>query len=129
MTRATPRADPELRAEIEGYLKKLSEVKTHNRLHATVTLFYQETREFLEYLRDIGVATIDMEISAFYRIARFYGKRAAAVVRVGDLPLHGKHILTEDYKEYRKRQKEQAKGAILRTMLAFGLGEDVARKL
>ena len=111
VNRAVPRADPALHRELLQAAREHSNNSVHSEKHATVTLFYQETKELLEFLRDFGVATIDMEISALYRIARFYGKRAAAVVRVSDMPLHGKHVLDEEYAAMQGPLRKQAKEA------------------
>ncbi len=122
VNRAVPRADRKLHRQIIENLKKHAPTKVHSKIHATVTLFYQETRELLEYMRDLGVATIDMELSAFYRISRFYGKRSAAILRIADMPLQGIHILSEKYRDMRESEKERTKETILNAILDFGFG-------
>ena len=129
VNRAVPRADPALHQELVDAARKFSTAPVHVEKHATVTLFYQETRELLEFLRDFGVATIDMELSALYRITRFYGKHSAAIVRVSDMPLHGKHILDEEYARTKKTLRERAKEILFKTAVAATLGKDVAKRL
>ncbi|NPA76811.1 MAG: purine-nucleoside phosphorylase [Candidatus Diapherotrites archaeon] len=128
-TRAVPLANQHLHREIMKYAKRYASTQVHNALHATVTLFYQETRDFLEYLRDVGVATIDMEVSAFYRIARYSQKRAVAILRAVDMPIHDLHYLAEKYERFRQAEREKTKQSILKTVVAFGLGETTAERL
>ena len=129
VNRAVPRADKKLHRKLLALSREFTPTQIHSERHATVTLFYQETRELLEFLRDFGVATIDMEISALYRIANYYDVAAAAMVRVGDMPLHGKHILDEESRRHREEAKKVAKEALFRTAIAATLGEKVAKRL
>jgi len=70
-------------------LARKENIRFHTKLHATVPFLYMETRRFLEYLRNIGVSTIDMEVSGLFRIANHYKKRAVALLVVWDTPLFG----------------------------------------
>ena len=118
-TIAIPQADEALLNEIYEYAKETG-TKVHSVLHATLLLPYSETTEFLNYLKNIGVYTIDMEVSAFYKIARFYGKRAVAVLRISDMPL----IELNKQKELAIARREIAVNAIFRIVLKFLRLED-----
>ncbi|NPA86679.1 MAG: purine-nucleoside phosphorylase [Candidatus Diapherotrites archaeon] len=111
VTRHLPVANPDLLNEV-----KVPGVKES--LHATVPLFYMETLDFLRYLKVIGVNTIDMELSAFYRLASVHGARAAALLRVSDLPLVGEHYYSESYQR-KKDKKLASKYRLLELALRF----------
>ena len=118
VTRAVPKADETLYKEVHNIAKKTG-LRVLSRLHATVPLIYMETKEFLEYLRGVGISTIDMELSAFYRITRFHGKKAIAVLRTADIPLEGAHFFSEEYEKHEKERKEKALEAFLAISLQF----------
>ncbi|BDC18823.1 purine-nucleoside phosphorylase [Acidianus sp. HS-5] len=113
-TIAIPQADEKLFNEIYEYARETG-VKTHSALHATLLFFYSETTDFLNYLMDIGVSTIDMEVSAFYKIARFYGKRAVALLRISDMPL----IEQQEQQKPIKARRETAVNATFKIVLRF----------
>ncbi len=118
VTRAVPEADPELWKAVVSLAKKTG-LTVHTRLHATVPFIYMETKEFLEYLKDVGVVTIDMEVTSFFRITKFHGKKAAALLRVSDMPLTEYRFYSENYEEWKKGRKERALDAFLRIALEF----------
>ncbi|WP_231918249.1 purine-nucleoside phosphorylase [Saccharolobus solfataricus] len=113
-TIAIPQADEKLLNEVYEYAEETG-VKTHSTLHATLLFPYSETTEFLNYLLNIGVSTIDMEVSAFYKMSRFYGKRAVAVLRISDMPL----IELHKQEELIKARREIAVNAVFRITLRF----------
>ncbi|HII74558.1 TPA: purine-nucleoside phosphorylase [Sulfurisphaera tokodaii] len=113
-TAAIPQADETLLDEIYEYAKE-TEAKAYSALHATILFPYSETTEFLNYLVNIGVSTIDMEVSAFYKVTKFYGKRAVAVLRISDMPL----IELHKQKELIKVKREIAINAIFKIVLRF----------
>jgi len=118
ISEAIPKADEHLFNKILK-LSSNARVNIHSKLHATVPFLYSETKEFLEYLKEIGVATIDMEVSSFYRITNYYGKKALAILRVGDMPLSNYHLLSEEYESWKKGKKEKALEYFFEIMLKF----------
>jgi len=76
----------------------------HTKLHATIPFIYMETKRFLEYLKDVGISTIDMEVSGLFRIANHYKKKAAALLVVWDTPLFGEVKVSEDLIEKTKEK-------------------------
>lgn len=115
--RSPPVADEDLWGRVGEIAEKYG--KVHRELHATVPFFYMETRELLEYLRGIGVGTLDMELSAFYRVARDRKVRAVGVIRAGDKPLHGGDVFDPEYEKVRREGKRRALEAMFRTSLEF----------
>ncbi len=111
VTRHLPLPDRSLYEEITGYGVKEG-------VHATVPLFYMETIEFLGYLKEIGVNTLDMELSAFFRLVRAYSKRGVALLRVSDLPLAREHFWSEEH-EMKRDRKEASKRKLLELSLKF----------
>jgi len=76
----------------------------HAKIHATIPFIYMETKRFLEYLKGIGVSTIDMEVSGLFRIANHYKKKAAALLVVWDTPLFGEVRVSEELIEKMKEK-------------------------
>jgi len=118
ISEAIPKADEHLFNKILE-LSSNAKVNIHSKLHATLPFPYSETKEFLEYLKGIGVATIDMEVSSFYRITNYYGKRALAILRVSDMPLSSYHFFSEEYESWKKGKKEKALEYFFEIMLKF----------
>ncbi|WP_241208401.1 phosphorylase family protein [Saccharolobus islandicus] len=115
---AIPKADEDLWREVYEYSIN-TKVKIHSNLHATVMLFYSETIEFLNYLKSIGVYTIDMELSAFYSLSNLYGKRAVGVLRITDMPLIEYHKFSEKFAELAKKKREDSVASIFEIILKF----------
>ena len=80
-------------------LARRENIRFHTKIHATIPFLYMETKRFLEYLRGIGVSTIDMEVSSLFRIANHYKKRASALLVVWDTPLFGEVKASEGLME------------------------------
>ncbi|QXJ34463.1 phosphorylase family protein [Saccharolobus shibatae] len=114
---ATPKADEDIWKEVYDYATK-TKVKVHSGLHATVMFFYSETIEFLNYLKNVGVSTIDMELSAFYTISNLYNKRAVGVLRITDMPLI-EHYFSEKFAELAKKKREDSVASIFEIVLKF----------
>ncbi|GEM_PF-1955308 len=95
---AIPVANEESKAKVEKMLRNLG-IKVHSELHATVPLLFIESTRFLKFLRDIGIKTIDMEVSALYRMCDFFKKKTVAILEVSDLPLQKRDV-------YKKKEEE-----------------------
>jgi len=100
-------------------LSSNAKVNIYSKLYATIPFLYSETKEFLEYLKEIGVATIDMEVSSFYRITNYYGKKALAILRVSDIPLSNYYFSSKEYESWKKERKEKALEYFFEIMLKF----------
>jgi len=118
ISEAIPKADEHLFNKILE-LSSDAKVNIHSKLHATVPFLYSETKEFLEYLKEIGVATIDMEVSSFYRITNYYDKKAVAILRVSDMPLSDYYFFSEEYESWKKGRKKKALEYFFEIMLKF----------
>ncbi len=116
--RYLPLPDEELSREVEGYAQETG-LNVIRGVHATVPLIYMETREFLEYLVKIGAITVDMELSAFFRILNRNGKRGTALLRVSDVPLYGQHFYSEEYERTKKTLRRRALESMLHVALRF----------
>lgn len=81
-------------------------LKVKNSNNATVELFYGETTELLEFFKQMNVSTIDMELSALYRLAGAFGKKAAGILQVGDRPLHKEEFFSQKHKNKKNRRNE-----------------------
>jgi purine-nucleoside phosphorylase len=77
-----------LKVVIEKEVHNLG-IKVHMGKHATVPFFLSETRQILIDLQKQGVLSVDMELSVLYALANHYDKKAAGIIRIGDLPLKG----------------------------------------
>lgn len=51
--------------------------------------FLSETKQLLTNLQKQSVLSVDMELSVLYALANHYDKKAAGIIRIGDLPLKG----------------------------------------
>ncbi len=116
--RHLPLPNDDLVKEVFDYAKETG-LKVVSGLHATVPLIFMETREFLEYLAKIGALTVDMELSAFFRILNRNRKRGAALLRVSDIPLHGQHFYSEEYERTKKTLRRRALEGMLHVALRF----------
>ncbi len=87
-------------------------------LHASVPYFYIETRKFLQYLSDIGIFSIDMELAYVLRILDTFKKKAAGILLIEDMPLHGIEYMSQNYNNIRdsinRVKKEVVPGIVLR---------------
>ncbi|MCL4396864.1 hypothetical protein M1494_00770 [Candidatus Parvarchaeota archaeon] len=81
-------------------------LKVKNDNNATVELFYGETTELLEFFKQMNVSTIDMELSALYRLANAFKKKSAGIVRVSDRPLHNEEFFSNKHKNKKNRGNE-----------------------
>ena len=81
-------------------------LKVKNDNHATVELFYGETVELLKFFKQMSISTIDMELSALYRLAAAFGKKAAGILEVGDRPLHKEEFFSQKHKNKKNRRNE-----------------------
>jgi purine-nucleoside phosphorylase len=103
----------ELRLTVEKAVASLG-ITVHGGVHATVPFFLSETRELLTRLQGQGVVSVDMELSVLYALAGHYKKKAAGVVRIGDLPLKG--LPTWKSRSYKMELKREAHRMILKSM-------------
>ena len=118
VVRHLPLPDEGLSKEVEGYAKETG-LRVVRGIHATVPLIYMETEEFLRYLAQIGAITVDMELSAFFRILKKNGKRGTALLRVSDVPLQGHHFFSEEYEKLKPVLKRRALEASFHVTLRF----------
>ena len=81
-------------------------LKVKNDNHATVELFYGETVELLKFFKQMSISTIDMELSALYRLAIAFGKKAAGILEVGDRPLHKEEFFSQKHKNKKNKRNE-----------------------
>ncbi len=95
--------------ELTKRTKKYAQVyglKVKNSNNATVELFYGETIELLNFFKQMNVSTIDMELSALYRLAAAFGKKAAGILEVSDRPLHKEEFFSKKHKSKKYRRDE-----------------------
>ncbi|MCL4362772.1 hypothetical protein M1585_04800 [Candidatus Parvarchaeota archaeon] len=95
----------ELTKKAKAY-SQIYNLKVKNANNATVELFYGETVELLEFFREMNISTIDMELSALYRLAKAFGKKAAGIVEVSDRPLHKEEFFSQKHKNKKNRRNE-----------------------
>ena len=95
----------ELTKRTKRYARRY-DLKVKNDNHATVELFYGETIELLNFFKQMDVSTIDMELSALYRLAAAFGKKAAGVLEVSDRPLHKEEFFSKKHKSKKYRRDE-----------------------
>jgi purine-nucleoside phosphorylase len=86
--KADPKLAERLKIAIEKEVRNLG-IKVHRGKHATVPFFLSETKQLLMNLQKQGVLSVDMELSVLYALANHYDKKAAGIIRIGDLPLKG----------------------------------------
>jgi purine-nucleoside phosphorylase len=89
---APAKADPKLAEELKNLIKRETRklrIKVHSGTHATLPFFLSETKQLLTNLQKQGVLSVDMELSVLYALANHYNKKAAGIIRIGDLPLRG----------------------------------------
>lgn len=113
---AIPKANESLVRKITETAEKASRkygIKVANDNHATVELFYGETVALLGFFRQMNISTIDMELSALYRLSAAFDKKAVGILRVGDRPLHKEEYWSNKHKN-KQEKKEQGKEVILR---------------
>jgi purine-nucleoside phosphorylase len=106
VSEAIPTANKELLDKVTKIAKRVSDVNVRNYNHATVELFYEETTELLEYFKKLNIATVDMELSALYRLSKYFRKKAVGILRVGDRPLHGEIVWSEKHKRKEERKNK-----------------------
>ncbi len=88
-------------------------------LHASVPYFYIETRRFLQYLSNIGVFSIDMELAYVLRILDTFKKKAAGILLIEDMPLHGIEYMSQNYNNIKDAINRVKKEIIPRIILRF----------
>lgn len=81
-------------------------LKVKNDNNATVELFYGETIELLEFFKQMNISTIDMELSALYRLANAFKKKSAGILSVSDRPLHKEEFFSQKHKNKKDRRNE-----------------------
>jgi purine-nucleoside phosphorylase len=94
-------------------------VAVHSGGHATVPFFLSETRQLLTDLQKQGVLSADMELSVLYALANHYHKKAAGIIRIGDLPLNG--LPAWKSRTNKKKLKRQVHNGILKGIIAHFL--------
>jgi len=99
-----------LESLIENEVRDLG-VKVHNGMHATVPFFLSETESLLRNLQKRGALSVDMELSVLYALANHYHKKAAGVIRIGDLPLKG--LPAWESRSYKRELKDEVHKRIL----------------
>jgi purine-nucleoside phosphorylase len=113
---ADPGLSRELKAEVQKAARSLG-VRVHNGKHATVPFFLSETRELLTDLQKQGAISVDMELSVLYALANHYDKKAAGLIRIGDLPLNGLPIWKS--RRYKLKLKRQVHTKILQGIIGY----------
>ena len=86
-------------------------------MHATVPFFLSETKELLTDLQKQGAISVDMELSVLYALANRYNKKAAGIVRIGDLPLKG--LPTWKSRSYKLQLKEKVHKKIVQGIIDY----------
>jgi len=105
-----------LKPMVEMTVRSLG-VKVHGELHATVPFFLSETKELLARLQSQGVVSVDMELSVLYALAAYYGKKAAGIIRIGDLPLRG--LPTWKSRFHKMKLKKEVHRRILESIVSY----------
>jgi purine-nucleoside phosphorylase len=117
---APARADPGLTEKlislIKGEVLELG-VRVHSGLHATVPFFLSETKSLLKDLQKQGALSVDMELSVLYALANHYHKKAAGVVRIGDLPLGG--LPAWKSRSFKRELKDEVHARILSAIIKY----------
>ena len=90
-------------------------LKVKNDNNATVELFYGETTELLEFFKQMNISTIDMELSALYRLSAAFDKKAAGILEVGDRPLHKEEFFSQKHKN-KKNKRNESREVIFRVV-------------
>jgi Purine-nucleoside phosphorylase len=107
----------ELTKKAEIYARSYG-LKVKNDNHATVELFYGETLELLKFFKQMSVSTIDMELSALYRLAAAFGKKAAGILEVGDRPLHKEEFFSQKHKN-KKDRRDRSKEVVFKIIASL----------
>jgi len=113
-------ADEDLRKTLKLMVEKAVRslgIEVHGELHATVPFFLSETKQLLTKLQSQGVVSVDMELSVLYALASYYGKKAAGIIRIGDLPLRG--LPTWKSRSYKMELKKEVHREILDGLVAY----------
>jgi len=105
-----------LKGLIENDVRDLG-IKVHNGVHATVPFFLSETKELLKDLQKKGALSVDMELSVLYALANYYHKKAAGIIRIGDLPLKG--LPTWKSLTYKRGLKKEVHKKILNAVINY----------
>lgn len=77
------RADPELLDQLEAASRSRG-LNPPRGLHWTTDAIYREHREKIARYQELGVTSVDMEISALYVLAAYRGFKCAAAVVISD---------------------------------------------
>ena len=77
------RADPELLDQLEAACRTEG-LNPPRGLHWTTDAIYREHREKIARFQELGVTSVDMEISALYALAAYRGFKCASVVVISD---------------------------------------------
>lgn len=117
---ALAEADPILGRKLKIIIERETSslgIAVNSGIHATVPFFLSETRKLLTDLQEQGVVSVDMELSVLYALANHYGKKAAGIIRIGDLPLKG--LPTWKSSSHRLRLKEKAHTKIAGSIIQY----------
>jgi len=85
-----------------------------------VPFFISETQKTPDRSRKQGVLSVDMELSVLYALANHYHKKAAGIIRIGDLPLNG--LPAWKSRTSKRKLKRQVHKGILKGIIAHFLG-------
>jgi purine-nucleoside phosphorylase len=116
LARADPKLVESLKIAIEKEVHNLG-IKVHVGKHATVPFFLSETKELLIALQKQGVLSVDMELSVLYALANHYDKKAAGIIRIGDLPLRG--LPAWKSSSHKLRIKQEVHRKILKGIMSY----------
>ncbi len=105
-----------LKLMVEKAVRSLG-IEVHGGVHATVPFFLSETKQLLTRLQSQGVVSVDMELSVLYALAGYYGKKAAGIIRIGDLPLRG--LPTWKSRSYKMELKKEVHRRILEGVVTY----------
>jgi purine-nucleoside phosphorylase len=116
---APAKADIDLAERLKGLVENEVhglDVGVRSGLHATVPFFLSETEELLKDLQRQGALSVDMELSVLYALANHYDKKAAGIVRIGDLPLKG--LPAWKSRTYKRELKDEVHKRILNAIIS-----------
>jgi len=117
---APAKAEPDMVEKLKGLVEEEVRslgIKVHSGIHATVPFFLSETKQLLTDLQKRGVLSVDMELSVLYALANHYQKKAAGIIRIGDLPLKG--LPTWKSRSYKVQLKKEVHTKILNAIIDY----------
>jgi len=117
---APAKAEPDILEKLKGLIEEEVRslgIKVHSGIHATVPFFLSETKQLLTDLQKRGVLSVDMELSVLYALANHYQKKAAGIIRIGDLPLKG--LPAWKSRSYKVQLKKEVHTKILNAIIDY----------